>query len=317
MHPTGARFFASRRFLAAMPAALALTLLVGAGLPRHAAAQDTIPARPDAVSAPTDTLRQVRLTDGSRLIGRVVSQDGERVVIETAAGARVEVRRSQIASMEPLRGEVHDGEVWQEDPHATRLFLGPTARSLRPGEGYVGDFELFVPFVAYGVTDRVTIGASTVVAPEVTGRFFAITPKVEVIRTPRASFAVGAAAVFATEELDAGTLGIGYGVGTFGSRDASVTIGAGLPFYASREGSDVVNTPVGMLGGEMRVGAHTKLLTENYFVSDAGALLSGGVRLFGERLSVDAGLMTAVGANGGGWVFPLLNFVYSFGGPKR
>jgi len=78
------------------------------------------------------------------------------------------------------------------------------------------------------------------------------------------------------------------------------------------------NDPLIMLGGEYRVGPRTKLLTENFFVpGEAGALLAGGMGFFGERLSVDFGIGALVGFDSDGipW-FPLLNFVWNFGGGR-
>jgi hypothetical protein len=295
----------------------ALALLAGcaavlaAAAARPAAAQDTVPARA-AVRA--DSVHEIRLTDGSRIFGTLVEENDARVVVVTPAGARIELARSQIASISALGGSLVNGEFWPEDPHATRLFLGPTGRPLAAGEGYVGDFELFVPFVAYGVTDRFTLGAATIVAPEVTGQAFALVPKLEVLRRPRASVSIGAAAGFLTEEIDAGTFGVAFGVGTFGSRDRSITVGAGFPFYASGNDSDFGHTPIVLVGGELRSSAHTKLITENYFMpGESGGLISGGVRIFGEHLSVDAGIATTTE----GGILPLVNFVYSFGGPRK
>jgi prophage tail gpP-like protein len=90
---------------------LALALLLAAA-PAPAAAQ--VPER----MAVSDTLVEVRLADGSVLFGRVVAVDGDRVTLQTEAGARVEVDRAQIRSLRPVRGHVEGGEVWQDDPHA-------------------------------------------------------------------------------------------------------------------------------------------------------------------------------------------------------
>jgi hypothetical protein len=286
--------------------------LLAAAAPGRSMAQDTVPAR-SAASA--DALREIRLIDGSRLIGRVVEETGDRVVVLTAAGARVELRRGQIASVSRVGGRLVHGELWPEDPHATRLFIGPTGRALDAGEGYVGDFELFFPFVAYGVTDRLTIGAATVIAPGVSGRALVLTPKLQVVRSPRLNASIGVVSVFATEAFDQGTFGVLYGVGTYGSRDASVTLGAGFPFIATSDGSDIAGHPVLQAGGELRVGVHTKLITESYFLpGESDGIVSGGVRLFGERLSVDAGVATTTSGDG---LLPVVNFVYSFGGARR
>lgn len=287
---------------------LALAFAAALALPGAAAAQT------DTAAVLQDTVYEVRLTDGSVLYGRITAQSEHQVTLLTQAGSSVQLERAHIQSMRPFRGRIVEGQVWGEDPHATRLFFGPTARAIPRGEGYLGVYELFFPFVSYGVTDRFTISAGTPIIPEAIGKLFYLAPKYEVLRTPRASAAVGVLALFASEEdVFSGSIGLLYGVGTFGSPDAAVTVGATVPFIAAEGESDVGNQPAFMVGGESRLTRRTKLITENYlFPSESGALLSAGARFFGERLSADFGVGLAVGQGGSGCCLPLVNFVYSF-----
>jgi hypothetical protein len=263
-----------------------------------------------------DSLYEIRLMDGSSLIGRVVADDGEELVVETAAGARITLRRAQIRSMRLVRGRMVSGEMWIEDPHATRLFFGPTARAVPQGEGYFGVYELFFPFVTYGVTDRFTISGGTPVVPGAIGEAFYVAPKLEVMRTPTASAAVGVLAFFATRELD-GTVGLLYAVGTLGDSDRALTVGATVPFIATSGDAEIGREPALMLGGEARMTRRTKFISENYFAPSVGyGLVSGGVRFFGERLSADFGLGAAFGEGSFECCLPLVNFVYSFGGSR-
>lgn len=268
-------------------------------------------------AAPDTTVREFRLADGSRVYGRVVASDAEHVTVETLGGVRMELARAQVRSDVPARGRVVNGELWLEDPHATRLFFGPTARAVPRGEGYFGVYELFFPFVTYGVTDRFTISGGTPVIPEAIGQIFYVAPKLEVVRAPSVRVAVGALAAFVTEEIDEGSVGLLYGVATFGGPDASVSTGATVPFIMSDADSDIGREPGFMLGGEYRLSRRTKLLSENYFVPAAEVgLVSAGVRFFGERLSADFGLGAGVGGGDSFCCLPLVNFVYSFGGGR-
>jgi hypothetical protein len=263
-----------------------------------------------AVSAAS--LYTIRLTDGSVLYGRVTEQTDDALTVQTQSGATVRLRRDQVVSMTRLAGRVVNGEVWSDDPHATRLFFGPTARAIPKGEGYFGVYELFFPFVSYGVTDRFTISGGTPVFPEAIGKVFYLAPKYEVLRTPRASAAVGVLALFATEEVT-GSAGLLYGVGTFGTPDQALTVGATVPFTATGDDNEIGDQPVLMVGGEARMSRRTKFITENYFMpGESGALISGGVRFFGERLSADFGLGAGFGGDDSACCLPLVNFVYSF-----
>jgi hypothetical protein len=300
------------RFARRVGLALALVL---AGLAAPAAAQTA------AEVAPSDTLREVRLADGSSFYGRVVAVEGERIVFETTAGARIEVMRAQVQSMRPVAGRVVDGVFWRDDPNKTRLLLiSPTGRTLPRGEGYFSSFWIFFPFVAYGVTDQVTLAAGTPLIPEVVGRVLYLAPKVRLLRRPGVELAAGTLALFATEALDEGSVGIFYGVGSFGDSDRALTAGAGWAYAWGGTDPWVSNDALLMLGGEYRIGPRTKLLSEIFFVpGESGALLSGGLRFFGERLSADFGLAVlagfADGDEGVPWL-PVLNFVYNFGGRR-
>ena len=93
-------------------------------------------------------------------------------------------------------------------------------------------------------------------------------------------------------------------------RCSAFTVGAGYAYERSGEDGDDGGSPLLMVGGERRVSRRIKLVTENYVFNDGG-LVSGGVRFLGERLSVDLGLVTPIGA-GEFVAVPILNFVWKF-----
>jgi hypothetical protein len=289
-------------------ALLAVALAV-AGAP--AALQAQVPVTIEVTSP--DAVVEIRLADGSVLFGRVTAVDDSRVTIETTGGTRVDVDRGQIRSIRPVRGTQVAGAFWPADPNGTRLFFGPTARSLQAGQGSFGVFELFFPFASYGVTDRFSISGGTPIVPDAIGEVGYIAPQLQVMRTSRTAVAVGAMAAFGTD--DVATAGLLYGVGTFGSADDAITVSAAFPFYTDGDDGDVGSDPLFMIGGENRISRRVKLLTENYFIpGEEGALISGGIRILGDRLTADFGVGAAIGDGGGGCCLPLVNFVYTFGG---
>lgn len=309
------------------PLAALLTALLAAAIaaitlrPAALTAQDTDPAGPVAGGAPTtpatrpagqDTATvEVVLADGSVLYGHVLQQDSTTLRLELLSGDVIELRRSRLRDIRPLTGRVVEGEIWRADPNATRLFFAPTGRSLASGHGYISVYELVIPFLAVGVSDRFTVSGGT---PLVFGgegdRIFWLAPKLQVVRRDRLAAAIGALHFFSTG--GEGSAGIAYGVGTFGGADNAVTVGLG---YGYAEG-DLSDQPVIMVGGEARGSRTMKLITENYFVPGEGALVSGGFRFFGERLTADLGLVVPTGTDET-VAFPLVNFVYNWGpGPR-
>lgn len=168
-----------------------------------------------------------------------------------------------------------------EDVSDTRLMIGSTARSLGRGEVYLDLLSLFLPSVQVGVSDRVSIGVGTAVIPFLSapGQTLWVTPKVQVFRGRRTQAAVGLIhmAGFGVHS------GLAYGVITRGSSDAAVTVGLGLPYIGGRV---YRSSPSTLIGGERRVNARVKLITENY-VMGGQTMLSGGVRFVRRRRTLD------------------------------
>jgi hypothetical protein len=265
--------------------------------------------------SPPDTVMEVRLRDGSVLYGRVVEETPERIVLVTVTGVRLDLPRAQIESMRVSAGRGVDGTFWAEDPNSTRLFFTSTARPLKKGNGYVSSFMLFLPLVAYGVTDRFTIAGGTPIIPEAFGRMWYFAPKYTVAKSERSAYALGALAFILPEDIDDnGSVGILYGAGTWGSRDHAITAGAGWGYVWVSGASEVANDPVIMIAGETRVSRRVKLITENWMFTsgETDGFVSGGVRFIGDRLSADLGVGGFTGASDG-CCFPLVNFVYNFG----
>ena len=309
VHPATPRTPRHRPPLTVLLPVAGLVGLLLAGLPSAGHAQ----AEPPVVAV-SDTVMEIRLDEGSVLFGRIVAIDGDRVTIELTSGARIDVNRPQILSVRRTSSRMVRGERWEEDPNATRLFFGPTGRPLGRGTGYFAVYELIMPFLSYGITDRISVSGGTPVIPGLTGELIYFAPKVTVITRPGFHLSAGALA-FAVPSEDE-SLGLLYGVGTLGSTDHAFTVGAGIPFIVGEE-DDVADRAVVMLGGESRMSRRTKLIGESYFVpGESGGLLALGARFFGERLSADAGLGFLFGGDDSSCCVPIVNFVYVFGAQR-
>ena len=263
----------------------------------------------------SDTLWEVGLAAGESYVGRVVAVAGDTITLQTSTGTRIQFTRAQAVSVRPARGTLRGQAFWPEDPNDTRLFFSPTARTLARGDGYFGVYELFIPFVAYGITDRLMVAGGSPFYLAFTGEvtpplYFG--PKMLVVDSESFDLSAGALAVFITDDDVSDTFGVLYGVGTYGSADHALSFGTGWGYVDD----EISEKPLLMLGGETRVGRFTKLVTENLFVpGEDGLVLSAGVRFFGRRLSADAGLVGLIG-DGGECCLPLVNVVYNFG-PDR
>jgi hypothetical protein len=283
------------RALASFAAALALAASAAAVTTTALQAQD--PVSRDSVRADSTRMYTMRTRDGSLFVGQLIRATVDSVYF-VSAGGPITVPRSRVVELREVgRGSMRQGVYWAPNPNDTRLFFAPTGRMLAKGEGYFSDTWVFLLLFAGGLTDRITLGAGFSVFPtdDFSQNVFYVTPKVGLIQSSNFNVAAGALiGVAGIADVDAGPGGIVYTVATAGSPDASVTFGGGFVFA----GSDFVDEPVMMLGGERRVSRRVSLASENYLVPSAGAgLVSYGLRLFGERMSVDFAFANPFGAD--------------------
>lgn len=262
------------------------------------------PATAGAQAAPQTTgLVEVVLRDGSRLVGHIVSDDAGRLVLKTVAGADVTVPRDQVQSVAPAAGTIVGSEFRRDDALASKLFLGPTGRSLRRGEGYFAIDALAVPVFQVGITDRLSLGVGKpfwFFTPA-----FWITPKFQIYRGDSTSVATG---VLHLVVPDFGGGGVGYVVATRGTRDNAVTIGGGWLYGRDEDGKNAEGAPLLIIGGEHRTGRRSKIVTENY-IFKGGALVTVGGRFIGRTFSAEVGAIVPL-VGGPAIPGPFFNFIW-------
>jgi len=281
-----------------MPCLYALSLVLAlASAPQEPVMRIVVPA-------PGET-QEIVLLDGTRALGRVEEVRVDVVAFRTIGGAVMEVARSQVDSVTLVDGRVVNGTFWPADPNRTRLLFGPTARALKRGESYLALYEVSLPFVQVGLTDRISVGGGTLpyFGPD-TAHPFWLTPKVQVLSGSKTSVAVG---VLHLANVGDRNLSVGYAVLTHGSADSAVTAGFG---YGHVSGEDSGGAPMIMVGGEHRAARRIKVVTENYAFR-GGGLLSGGVRLLSEPMTVDFALVAPLTTEHF-IVFPIVSFAWAF-----
>jgi hypothetical protein len=241
-----------------------------------------------------DSSAVVRLKDGSTVVGRLARQTPDSVELTTSAG-RLTLSRSAIVSLRSVSNtSLHDGAYWAPNPHDTRLFFGPTGRTLDRGEGYFSDFELLFLNASWGVTDRFMLGGGLSVFPstDFSNNVFYLTPKVALVRGESFNLSAGALLGFAGHAN--GSAGLLFLTGSNGSRDNAVTYGVGWAYFNEKVNGDATL----MLGGTLRVSRRVSLMTEDYFFtgSNGGYMLPMyGFRFLAEKISADLGFVNFVG----------------------
>ena len=261
-------------------------------------------------------IHRVRLRDGSVLVGQVTAVTRDSVSIRTAAGAFT-VARAAIASVTEVGADsVRDGVAWPESVHQTRLLFSPTAFPLEPGEGYYSNFWIFLSSFAVGVTEKFTVGAGLTTFPsaDITDNVFFFLPKYTIVERDGFAGAVGVLAA-SMPDFDTGriSLGILYGVTTFGQPEAHLTLGAGWGYVQE----NIAKRPVLTIGGLKRTSPSFALMTENWIFPVDNAFVgfaTYGMRFIGDRLSADLAFGNAFG-KGTTMIFPgvpLVGFAFRF-----
>ena len=265
-------------------------------------------------SAQTRPLERFVLKDGSEVIGRVESETATNVTVRSLLGVISVIPKDQITSRSPVSGYVEGTEYLRQDPNGSRLFFGPTGRTLKAGQGYFSIYEIFFPAVGIGVTDWLDVSGGLSLLPGASQQIYYVGAKVAPIQIRNFDLAGGVVFLNVTGNTDDfDGAGILHVIGTYGSQRAAVTAGLGWGF----SGKDISNNPVFILGGEVRLSNSIKLISENWFppASDV-QLLSFGLRFFGDRLAADFGLWYPAGADTEGFpFFPWIGFAYNFGTP--
>ena len=258
------------------------------------------------------TAQVIRLRDGSTLVGEIVALTADSLRFRTTL-AELSLSRAAVRDYrEVRRSALRAGEYWPASPNATRLLFAPTGRMLEPGKGYFADHYLFLVGANRGITERFSLGAGASVLPTTDffrNNIFYVTPKVGLVAGERVNVAAGVLAGFAGLTEDLNDFGIAYGVATFGGADRHLTVGGGYGFA----NGDWANEPVLIVGGETRLSRRSALVSENYYIPGLeGPLVSYGIRLFGEKLSVDLAFFNLLA---GRMVFPgvpYVDFVVAF-----
>ena len=249
---------------------------------------------PAAVQSQDRTGETVRIvtSDGTVLIGRVLEENSEQIILRVEGLGEITVEKSNIQSISLVDADrIRNGRYWFENPHGTRYFFAPNAIGLKRGAGYYQNTWILFNNANVGLTDNISVGAGLVPLFLFGGSSFPfwILPKVSLPVTP-GKFYIGGGALIggvAGEDTD-GSFGLLYGNTTIGGLDKNITIGMGYGFG----GGEISNTPLVNVSGLTRVSRTMQLLGEIYFlpgIEESGFGIFGG-RWAPENFSLDFGL---------------------------
>jgi hypothetical protein len=269
---------------------------------------------------------------GDIFIGTLVQEDDEHIVLHIENVGELTMQRVNIRQMTQIDpSRIRDGEYWFVNPQPTRYYFAPNAFGLRDGNGYYQNTLLFFNNVNYGISDRFSIGGG--LAPlfllGASETPLWVLPKISVpLANDKVHLAAGAmlGGLLGTRgDAESRFLGLVYGLGTIGTYDNNLSLGAGFGY----QGREFSSKPVINFSGMTRTGVRFYLITENYlfwteqsefrngtFVTrdELTGVVSLGIRWAPENFAVDFYLARPLEETGEFIAFPLLGVTIPFGG---
>ncbi len=240
---------------------------------------------------------EIKLNDGTSMIGLVVSENSESITIKSKTFGEVTLKKSDIKEINEIKtSQMKDGKYWFKNPNSTRYLFGQTGRNLKKGDGYYQNVLITTNIAHYGITDWFSIGGGFEGISTFAGEpIFFIMPKFGFEITDK--FSAGAGYIYANaavviEDGDGFEgIGLGYGVVTYGTDDYHGTFSLGW----GQAGGELTNNPFISFSGFARVGRRIGLVTENWMIpSDPYYwVFSYGIKIIGERSSFDIALVNS------------------------
>lgn len=100
--------------------------------------------------------------DGSRYVGKILSQDSREVVLSTKDLGEIVIPKHEIKEIRELsEAEItDDGRLRRDNTFATRYYISTNANPISKGENYI-IWNLYGPDVQFGISDDFGVGLMT------------------------------------------------------------------------------------------------------------------------------------------------------------
>ncbi len=265
----------------------------------------------------TSHVQILKLADGSEVLGRTIEIGEDDILFRSSLGD-TRIKKANIRRITAIpRESAKPGGYWFPNPNATRLYLAPTGRMLKKGEGYFSDYYLFFPAITGAFSDRVSVGAGLSLFPGlgIAEQIYYVTPEIGLYQSERNNLAVGGILAGAPGvdlgDNDIPTFGAVYGVASYGPPDAFLTGGVVFAFADGK----FEERPAALVGGQGRFARNVSFVSENWkFPGSDFVVVSYGLRFFGQRMSFDLGFFNALGGDEDSFFpgIPWVDFIYNF-----
>ncbi len=288
-----------------------------------------------SVNAQVDTLKSnllvITLTDQTEYVGRIESSEPKFLNVITRENQKVKIPKDQIKDVVgyedsdfarreraalKMKNVMKDTIVRPNytDASLSRLIIFPTARPMKPGQGYIQLNELFFPFAAIGIGSFLTLGGGISIMPTLQKQLFYLSPKITPLPSENLDLAAGVFYMSLTDFSKIGFkdgVGIAYTMTTLGDKNKNISIGLGWGF----SGEYFSEKPIMILGGDIKIGRNLKLIAETWTPFGTNFILGmAGFRVIGKHITGDVAAIRPLGKHmSGGSFLPWFSLTYNFG----
>ncbi|PKL83788.1 MAG: hypothetical protein CVV24_03040 [Ignavibacteriae bacterium HGW-Ignavibacteriae-3] len=288
----------------------------------------TVIAQEDTLKA---SLLVFSLIDQTEYVGKIESSESNFLNIITRENQKVRIAKEKIKEVVKyedsdlsrrekeaieMKGAVKDSITHKEytDANLNRMIIFPTARPMKPGQGYIQLNELFFPYAAIGIGKFLTLGGGISIVPTFQKQVIYFSPKVTPLHSENLDLAAGVFYMTMTDFSNIGFkdgVGIAYSMTTLGDPNKNISIGFGWGF----SGDNFSKKPVLILGGDIKIGRNLKLLAETWTPLGTNFMLGMvGFRVIGKYVSGDAVIIRPFSSHSGGSsIVPWFSLTYNFG----
>ncbi len=241
------------------------------------------------------TLVKIVTKDQNEFVGKIISQDDEKIILKTDFFGELTIKKDviiKITEIDPAK--IIGGELWDDNPQATRYLWTPNGYGLKSGEGYYQNIWVLYNQVSVGLSDYFSFSFGIIplflFGLGLEANPLWIVPKVSIpLEKDKVNFSGGAFMGVILGQSDSG-FGIVFSTLTFGDKNQNLNLGLGWGYA----GGDWADYPIINLSGMLRVTPRGYLLSENYFLNFGDdfnmTIISFGFRHMVKKVGLDFGL---------------------------
>ena len=266
----------------------------------------------NAQQSDTTKIYRIETKDGNEFLGKIITEDDAGVTLKTESLGTITIKRTNIVKISPIElNQIKTGELWLDNPQATRYFWSPNGYGLKKGEAYYQNVWVLFNQASIGLSNNFSVGLGLIplFLFGATTTPIWLTPKFS-IPVKKDKFNIGAGALVATVAGGAGEgigqgFGLLYGITTFGDRNRNLSVGVGYGYAAG----ELARNPTITVSSLIRLSRRGYFLTENYFIGTGDEpiiLLSFGGRSIINRAGLDYGLFIPTDTGGSLFAIPWL-----------